>query len=128
MKNGNTSGVDGISAELMKFLMKDERIRMYTLKCFNNAMKEKINEDWLVSKTTVIPKTKRPKILEHRPIAVTVNSSKIICSIMRERIEEYLIEKKLIYENQTDLVAEVDQNTVSLYWTTLLIEHNIHRE
>ena len=63
-------------------------------------MKEKINEDWLVSKTTMIPKTKRPKILEHRPIAVTVNSSKIICSIMREKIEEHLKEKKVIYENQ----------------------------
>ena len=78
MKNGKTSVIDGLSAELMKFLMKDEKIGKHALKCFNNAMKEKINEDWLVSKTTMIPKTKRPKILEGRPIAVTVNSSKII--------------------------------------------------
>ena len=28
MKNGKASRVDGISAELMKFLMKDEKIRM----------------------------------------------------------------------------------------------------
>ena len=93
-------GQMAFSAELMKFLMKDEKIRKYALKCFNNAMKEMISEDWLVSKTTMIPKTKRLKILEQRPIAVTVNSSKIICSIMREKIEEHLKKKKILYENQ----------------------------
>ena len=48
----------------------------------------------------MIPKNKRPKILEHRPIAVTVNSSKIICAIMREKIENHLKEKKINHENQ----------------------------
>ena len=100
MKNGKASGIDGISAELMKFLIKDEEIRKYASKCFNNALKEMINQNCLISRTTMIPKTKRPKILEHRPIAVTVHSSKIICSIMRKKIEEHLREKKVIYENQ----------------------------
>ena len=85
MKNGKASGVDGISTELMKFLMKDEKIRKYTVKCFNNALRENINKDWLTSMTTMIAKTKRPKILEHRPIAVTVNSSKILCTAIREK-------------------------------------------
>ena len=48
----------------------------------------------------MIPKNKRPKILEHRPIAVTVNGSKILCAIMREKIENYLKEKKINYESQ----------------------------
>ena len=100
MKNGKASGIDGISAELMKFLMKDDQIRKYTLKCFNNSLKERINENWLISNTSIIPKTKRPQILEHKLIAVTVNSSKIISSIMRERIEEHLKEKNVIFENQ----------------------------
>ena len=100
MKNGKASGIDGISAEIMKFLIKDEEIKKYSIKCFNNAIKEQINEDWLISKTKMIPKNKRPKILEHRPIAVTVNSSKILCSIMRKKIENYLKEKKINYENQ----------------------------
>ena len=39
MKNGKASGIDGISAELMKFIIKDEEIRKYTLKCFNKALK-----------------------------------------------------------------------------------------
>ena len=45
MKNGKASGIDGISTEIMKFLIKDEEIRKYALKCFNNALKEQINED-----------------------------------------------------------------------------------
>ena len=45
MKNGKASGIDGISAEIMKFLIKDEEIKKYAIKCFNNALKEQINED-----------------------------------------------------------------------------------
>ena len=100
MKNGKATGIDGISAEIMKFLIKDAEIRRYAVKCFNNAIREKINEDWLISKTKMLPKNKRPKILEFRPIAVTVNSSKILCSIMREKIEEHLKERRVKYENQ----------------------------
>ena len=70
IKKGKASDFDGISAEIMKFLIKDEEIRKYALKCFNNALKEQIHEDWLISKTKMLPKNKCSKILEHRPIAV----------------------------------------------------------
>ena len=85
MKNGKASGIDNIPAELMKALIKNSEIKTYLLKCFNKALTEEVHEDWLLSRTTMIPKTKKPKILEHRPIAVTVNSSKIICSILRKK-------------------------------------------
>merc|ERR1711895_67804 len=100
MKNGKASGVDNIPAEVMKALIKDNTVREYLLKCFNNALVEKEHKDWLVSRTTMIPKNNKPKILEHRPIAVTVNSNKIICSILRQKIEEFLEEKGIIDENQ----------------------------
>ena len=45
MKNGKASGIDGISVEIMLFLIKDEEIKKYAIKCFNNALKEQINED-----------------------------------------------------------------------------------
>ena len=45
MKNGKASGIDGIRAEIMKFLIKDEEIRKYAIIRFNNAKKEQINED-----------------------------------------------------------------------------------
>ena len=84
----------------MKVLIKDDQTRNYLLKCFNKALTEKVHEDWLVSRTTMIPKNDKPKILEHRPIAVTVNSNKIICTILRKKIEEFLKEKGIRYENQ----------------------------
>ena len=42
------------------------------------------------SYTTIIPKKKKPKNKEHRPIAVTTWSSKIMCSFVRENLEVYL--------------------------------------
>ena len=48
----------------------------------------------------MIPKVKKPKILDHRPITVTVNSSKIVCTILREKIEEHPKESDIIFENQ----------------------------
>ena len=100
MKNNRASGVDNIPAELMKVLIKDDQTRKYLLKCFNRALTERVHEDWLLSRTTMIPKTNKPKILEHRPIAVTVNSSKIVCTILRKKIEEFLKEKGIKYNNQ----------------------------
>ena len=95
MKNGKAAGIDDIPAELMKHLIKNGKIRIYLVKCFNNALSEDIHKDWLLSKTTMIPKNNKPKILEHRPIAVTVNNSKIICTILRKKIEEFLEKMKL---------------------------------
>merc|ERR1712237_29370 len=100
MKNNRVSGVDNIPAELMKVLIKDETTRKYLLKCFNKALTERVHENWLLSRTTMIPKTKKPKILEHRPIAVTVNSSKIVCTMLRKKIEEFLRDRGIIYDNQ----------------------------
>ena len=37
MKNGKAAGIDGASAELMKFMTKKEDIRRYMLKCINNV-------------------------------------------------------------------------------------------
>merc|ERR1711909_152145 len=100
MKKGKASGIDEIPAELMKYIVKNKVICSYLVKCFNKALKETVHEDWLRSRTTMIPRTKKPKIMEHRPIAVTVNSSKIVCTILREKIENFFKEKGIGYENQ----------------------------
>ena len=84
----------------MKHIIKNEKIRTYLVKCFNNALKEEIHDDWMMSRTIMILKTAKPKIMEHRPIAVTVNSSKIVCTILREKIESFFKEKGIGYENQ----------------------------
>ena len=54
----------------------------------------------------MIPKEKKPKILEHRPIAVTVNSSKIFWTIIREKIEKHHENMNIVYENQYGFTKE----------------------
>ena len=105
MKNKKATGIDNIPAELMKELIKDKEVKEYLLKCFNNALVEEVHKDWLVSRTTMIPKKPKPKILEHRPIAVTVNSNKIVCTILREKIEEHLSENGVKFDNQMGFTA-----------------------
>ena len=100
LKNGRAAGVDGMRAELMKYLLQNYTTRNHALKCFNKVLYENIQEDWLRSNTTMIQKTRKPKILEHRPIAVMVLSIKIMCTFFREKIEEHLKECKFGYENQ----------------------------
>ena len=43
-KNGKAAGVDGIRAELMKSLIKNNTIRNYLLKCCNRVLDEKFRK------------------------------------------------------------------------------------
>ena len=90
LKNGKAAGIDGMTAEMMKHILNNREIKKHALKCFNRALFEDVHEDWLRSITTMIPKTKTPRILEYIPIAVTV---------LREKIEEHLKERKYGYKN-----------------------------
>ena len=119
MKNGKAAGIDGIRAELIKHIIKNDSIKKHMVKCCNKVLDEKVQEDWLRSNTTMIPKTRKPKILEHRPIAVTVISSKIMCSHFREKIEEHLKECDIGYENQYGFTKGEELNNVFSPQTTL---------
>ena len=61
LKNGKAAGVDGIRAELMKYILNNHTIRKHALKCFNKVLYENIQEDWLRSNSTMIPKTRGTK-------------------------------------------------------------------
>merc|ERR1711888_263775 len=89
-KNGKAAGIDGIKAETMKFITRNKKIRKGLLNAFNKCLKEKVCENWLESYTTMLPKTKKTGVKEHRPIAVTCWSSKIFCTFVREKIEIHL--------------------------------------
>ena len=56
MKNGKAAGIDGVRAELMKYIVKNDTIRKHMLKWCNRELEEKVQEDWLRSNTTMIPK------------------------------------------------------------------------
>ena len=99
-KNGKAAGTDGVKAETMKHMAKNKKIRRGLLNAFNKCLKEKIHPNWLESYTTMLPKTKKPEIKEHRPIAVTNWSSKIFCTFIREKMEIHLETWGVRYEEQ----------------------------
>merc|ERR1711888_552456 len=52
------------------------------------------------SNTTMLPKSRKKKIKEHRPIAVTNWSSKVFCTLVREKMEVHLETWGIRYEEQ----------------------------
>merc|ERR1712030_56784 len=83
-----------------KFITRNKKIRKGLLNAFNKYLKEKVNADWLESYTTMLPKTKKTGVKEHRPIAVTCWSSKIFCAFVREKIEIHLETWGVRFEEQ----------------------------
>ena len=84
----------------MKHMIKNRKIRRGLVNAFNKCLKEKVHPNWLESYTTMLPKTKKPDIKEHRPIAVTNWSSKVFCTFIREKIEIHLETWGVRYEEQ----------------------------
>ena len=89
LRNGKAVGIDVMTTEMMECLLNNQEIRKHAIKCFNRALYEEVHNDWLRSNTTMIPKTSKPRILEHRPVAVRVLSSKIMWTFFSEKIEEH---------------------------------------
>ena len=89
-KNGKAAGTDGVKTEVMKHMIKNRRIRRGLVNAFNKCLKEKVHPNWMESNTTMLPKTRKPEIKEHRPIAVTNWSSKVFCTLVREKMEIHL--------------------------------------
>ena len=78
----------------------------------------------------MIPKVKKPRILNHRPITVTVNSSKLIYSILRKKIEEFLEDNNIKYENQFGFTegGRVEHCLFTLdYITNMTFESSRHK-
>ena len=62
--------------------------------------KQKTPESWIISRTKMIRKERRPTVRDFRPIAITNISYKIFMSLIRERIEEHLRQNNRIKENE----------------------------
>ena len=60
----------------------------------------------------MLPKKSKPKYIEHKRIAVTCLSSKIICGFFREKIEIHLAHWIYTYETQYGFTKGAKWNTV----------------
>ena len=72
MKNGKQGGLDGIKGEMYKALGGSERCMERLVGGFNEMLETgEVSGEWKKSKTRMIAKVKKPRVREHRPIALT---------------------------------------------------------
>ena len=56
-RNGKSAGIDGVKAEVMKYMIKNRKIKLHLLKSFNKCLYDDIHKDWLLLIATMIAKT-----------------------------------------------------------------------
>ena len=86
MKNRKAPGTDGIKPEFIKVFTKSEVLM--------RALME------LESRTVMVPKVKKPKVTELRPIALTNIGLKVTMAVVRNSLEEHIRKNELEKEVQ----------------------------
>ena len=91
VKSGKQPGTDKIRGEIYKRMESSEvcteKIRMTMNKMMEDGI---IPKGRKISKTVMIPKTKKPESKDHRPIALTNVGYKIFMSRVKDKIVEHI--------------------------------------
>ena len=83
LKNGKQPEPDGMKAGIYRWMLDSETCLRTMKKCFNCVLCwGSPPEYWRKSKTVMIPKTKQPKAMEFRPIALTNVEYKIFMNVV----------------------------------------------
>ena len=101
LKSRKAAGVDGLRSELYKELATSN----ISIRALRVAMEKVINEggeptSWKKSRTKMIEKKKKPTVEDLRPIALTDVSYKMMMSIVKEKVEEHIVENKMRRDEQ----------------------------
>ena len=116
-KNKKAPGPDGIQNEVYKALIETEEGLETITKCLNNELTSNIKPiSWKSSNTIMIPKNKKPKADQLRPIALTDNTYKYFMGMSKDRIESHLQKNDLLNEMQAGFTKErrVEDNLMIL--------------
>ena len=100
MKDNKSPGVDGIAPKILKETV--EQISKPLAHVFNMSLQEGIVPlEW--KEANIIPlfkKGSRNKSVNYRPVSLTSVICKLLESIIRDHIMDFLIKHKLIYSSQ----------------------------
>jgi len=89
LKNGKKAGPDGLRGEIYKAMQNSDTCINTMLNAFNSCIENKtLGAGWNKSITKMIPKDKKPKAEQHRPIALTNVGYKLYMGMIGDRLAE----------------------------------------
>ena len=107
MKNKKAPGTDKIKPEFFKEFYKSEIL----MEVFKEGMKEvmetgNVPRGWKESRTVMIPKVKKPKASDLRPIALLNVGYKIMMAVVRDSLEQHIISNNIGKDSQAGFTAK----------------------
>ena len=91
VKSGKQPGTDKIRGEIYKWMASSEVCTEKIRLAMNNVMEEGIVPKWWkISKTVMVPKTKKPEPKDHRAITLNNVGYKIFMSLVKDKIVEHI--------------------------------------
>ena len=93
IKRGKQPGPDKIRGEILRWLGESE-ICLATLTTALNTVMERgmCPESWRESRTVMIPKESKAEVENHRPVALTNTSYKLMMTLIKKQIYQHLLE------------------------------------
>ena len=102
MKMGTQAGNDGIRPEIYRWLEGSALIMRAITECMNELLTSGVvPNSWKTSKTVLIPKKRKPKCHELRPISLNNISYKISMGIVKNKLYEHLKVNNCILDLQS---------------------------
>ena len=100
-KKGKQPGPDRLKGEIYSSLRDSKKLVLYLTHAYNAVLNDgTVPQGWKGPKTVMIPKTKRSKAKEHRPIALTNVGYKLFMGLVKNKLVEHLDRNGLISDYQ----------------------------
>ncbi len=101
MKNKRAVGTDGIKTEMYKEIGGSQFLREVLIQTMKETLiTGQVPSSWKESRTVMLPKTKRPRVKDLRPIALTNVGYKLMMAVMKTSIEDHIVNNRLSKEVQ----------------------------
>lgn len=123
MKAGKAAGPDGLKPDMYRAIRTSNIVVEHLSRCLNGILngEHQVPVSWKTSRTTLIPKKKRPTVDTFRPIAIMNTSYKIFMGITKQSIEEHLKKNGLLEEQQAGFTPR-RRTTDNLFVLKYIIE------
>ena len=87
LKNGKAPGPDGVKGEMYKEMGRSKVCLKGMTGVYNGVLEDgEIGDGWKRSRTVMVPKVRKPKVEQHRPIALMNVGCKIFMGLVKDKM------------------------------------------